>query len=426
MTKRQSSSRPGTALKRLKAIVRAGELINSSLELDTILQVLLTQTLQYLGAVTGTIYLVERERRELWARTMKGKKKIEIRLPIGRGLAGHVARTGRTIRLKDAYKDKRFYRGIDLESGFTTRTMLCAPMKNRSGRIIGVFQVLNKKRGLFTKEDEEFLKAISIPATIAIENARLHLAEVESQKMQRELEVAAAIQRQILPKVLPSPAGLELSALTKPCRSVGGDFYDVIQKDDGTLVLCVADVSGKGVGAALLVSTFQAALHTYVEFGLPLGTIAARLNRILFEDSPAESFITCVLCTYDPVTRELHYVNAGHNHPFLFRENDVPLQLDKGGIGLGLLPAVTYDGGALKLGEGDVLLLYTDGLTEAMNGTQELFGESRLWHALRTYAHLDAVALSDMLSGEVEAFGTGTQQADDLTLMVAKVTARGA
>jgi sigma-B regulation protein RsbU (phosphoserine phosphatase) len=294
-------------------------------------------------------------------------------------------------------------------------------MKNRAGRIVGVFQIMNKKRGTFTAADERFLKAVSIPATIAIENARLHNAEIESQRMQRELELAAAIQQQILPKSLPLHPGFQLSAVTRPCREVGGDFYDVIESDHGKLTLAIADVSGKGVASALLVSTFQAALHTYVEFGLPLTSLAMKLNRIIFEDSTAEGFITCVLCTYDPATRTLRYVNAGHNHPMIFRPGAPGIQLDLGGIGLGMLPEVSYGEGEVMLRSNDLLMLYTDGVTEAMNPRQDLYGEARLWTRVNEQLTRHPETIAGDICNDVAKFSQGLQQVDDLTMLLMKV-----
>jgi len=407
---------------RLRILAKASELLNSSLDLNRILDLLLKHTTANLNASTGTIYLVDREKKELFARIRTDRKMVEIRLAIGKGISGYVAKTGKTVRLKDVYRDKRFYRDIDRQSGFRTKTMICAPMKNRAGHIVGVFQILNKKRGSFTSEDARFLKAISIPATIAIENARLHHAEVETQRMQRELELAAAIQQQILPKSLPCVPETQLSAFTKPCREVGGDFYDAIESDDGKLTLAIADVSGKGVAGALLVSTFQAALHTYVEFRLPLKTLAMKLNRIIFEDSTVEGFITCVLCTYDPKTRILRYVNAGHNHPMVFRTGGPGLQLDRGGIGLGMLSDVSYEEGEVVLGAHDLLFLYTDGVTEAMNADQDLYGEARLWARVREHLLFPVNNIAGHVWDDVHRFSEGVQQVDDLTMLLMRVT----
>jgi len=421
--KLQTSS-PSTkrTIKRLQTLVKASELLTSSLDLDRVLQTLLTLTTKHLKASTGSIYLIDKAKRELWARTMKAKKRMEIRLPMGQGIAGHVAKTGRTVRIRDVYNDKRFYRGIDLKTGFRTRTMLCMPMKDAGGRTVGVFQILNKRIGVFTKDDERFLKAVSIPATIAIENARLHLAEIEGQKMARELELAAAIQQQILPKSIPHINGVQISAMTRPCRAVGGDFYDLVPLEEDKVALAIADVSGKGISGALLVSTFQAALHAYLEFALPLTEIASRLNSIIYEDSTSESFITCVLCVYEARTRKLRYVNAGHNYPIVFKPTGGFVQLEAGGIGLGMIPDVRYTEGEIQLNGSELLLLYTDGVTEAMNRTQDLYGETRLCTQISNLLSCGPGEIETHIVNDVESFSEGIPQVDDCTMVLMKVT----
>jgi GAF domain-containing protein len=187
----------------LNALLESSQLLNSTLNLDDVLSILLGLATRNLGADRGTIYLVDREKGELWSRVLDGRRKMEIRLKLGHGIAGTVGKTGRSIVLKDAYKDGRFDKGFDRESGFRTRTMLCTPMKDRNGRIVGVFQILNKKRGHFSGQDERFLTALSIPASIALENARLHEADIRNQRAEKELEVASKIQQQLLPEALP-------------------------------------------------------------------------------------------------------------------------------------------------------------------------------------------------------------------------------
>jgi sigma-B regulation protein RsbU (phosphoserine phosphatase) len=421
---RKRSIGTGRIIGRLKMLVKASELLNSSLDLDTILDVLLRYTVKSLNATGGTIYLFDRPTGVLSARRMVGGKPVEIRLGPGEGIAGFVAKTGKTVRIADAYKDKRFFRGIDRRSGFKTRSMLCAPMKNKAGKLVGVFQILNKRKGKFTPEDARFLSSISIPATIAIENARLHQAEMEGERMRRDLELAAALQRQILPTTLPQGASYELEAMTSPCRTVGGDFYDAIEDGKGNIVLVVADASGKGIGAALLVSTFQAALHTYVEFGLSLPEIAFKLNRILYEDSTVSSFVTCILASFDEKTSSLRYVNAGHNNPILRTADGKETELITGGVPLGMVGNAGYDEGEVLLRPGDLLLVYTDGLTEAMDNSGILYGEDRLRKILQQAADLPLHETGKLLFDDVRAHLGSDQQNDDLTLLLLRIPRR--
>ena len=180
-----------SSIRRLNALVQASHLLNSSLNLKRVLSTLLDVATKNLDADRGTIYLLDGDRRELWSQVLKGDELMEIRLPMGKGIAGAVGKTGETINLKDAYKDKRFNKEIDTKTGFRTKSMLCMPMRNRAGKIVGVFQILNKRHGHFDRNDEHFLSELSIPASIAIENARLHIAELDHQRFEKELEVRA-------------------------------------------------------------------------------------------------------------------------------------------------------------------------------------------------------------------------------------------
>lgn len=409
------------ALKLLNALVEASQLLNSTLNLKKILSILLELATKNLDAERGTIYLLDREKRELWSQVLKGDKAMEIRLPLGKGIAGAVAKSGKTINVMDAYADPRFDRGFDERSGYRTTTMLCMPMRDRKEKIVGVFQILNKRKRGFTKWDERFLAAISIPASIAIENARLHLAEIENQRVEKELEVAGRIQQQLLPRELPQSAGYELSALTIPCHTVGGDYYNATKIDETRVVLTIADVSGKGIPAALLVSSLHAALHISLESGLTPVEVVSKLNQYIYNNSTSEKFITLLLAMYDSATRTLSYVNAGHCYPYIRCADGTVTTLTEGSYCLGILPSVAYKEGTVQLAPSDTLVLYTDGVTEAMNRREELFGEERLETVLREGAGLSASDIQSNILAKVNAFSKGVAQSDDVTMMVLKV-----
>ena len=254
MAKQASVSRAGgtatrSYVRRLESLIDASDKLNSALDLNQLLRIILELATRNLNADRGTIYLIDQEKKELWSKVLKGRELVEIRLPVGTGIAGTVAKTGKTINLRDAWKDRRFFSGFDLRTGFQTKTMLCMPMRNRKGKIIGVFQIINKKRGTFDREDEQFLDAFSDHAALAIETAYLHQAIVEKERVEREIQIAAEIQQRLLPKTLPSIPGYELDGIAIPCKTIGGDYYDLIPLPDGRQVITVADVSGKGIPA---------------------------------------------------------------------------------------------------------------------------------------------------------------------------------
>jgi len=410
-----------SSIRRLNALVQASHLLNSSLNLKRVLSTLLDVATKNLDADRGTIYLLDGDRRELWSQVLKGDELMEIRLPMGKGIAGAVGKTGETINLKDAYKDKRFNKEIDTKTGFRTKSMLCMPMRNRAGKIVGVFQILNKRHGHFDRNDEHFLSELSIPASIAIENARLHIAELDHQRFEKELEVAYRIQQQILPRELPQMAGIETTAIAIPCHTVGGDFYDVIRINDDKVALVIADVTGKGIPAALLVSTLQASLHAFIEHTYSPTDLVMKLNRVINENSTPEKFITFFICIYDIPTWTLRYVNAGHNHPFILFEKGGIEPLSKGGFCLGVFSDNRYEEGEIRLNPGDALILYTDGVTEAMNAKNDMYGEARLYLTMHKMLDKNVKEIERSILSDIKSFADGAPQADDVTLVLMKV-----
>ncbi len=409
------------SIKRLNALVQASHLLNSSLNLKKVLTTLLDVATKNLDADRGTIYLLDNEKKELWSQVLKGEEMTEIRLPLGKGIAGTVGKTGETVNLKDAYNDKRFNKDFDAKSGYRTKSILCMPMRNKSGKIVGVFQILNKKKGAFDKQDEFFLSELSIPASLAIENARLHIAELENQRVEKELEVAYRIQQQILPRELPAMAGIQLSAISIPCHTVGGDYFDVIKINEDKVALVIADVTGKGIPAALLVSTLQASLHAYIEHGLPITQLVTKLNHVIGLNSTPEKFITFFLGIYDIPTWTLRYVNAGHNHPFVVWAKGGLETLSKGGFCLGVFDDCKYEEGELRLNPADTLILYTDGVTEAMNHKHDLYGEARLYITMNKLIEKNVPDMQKGILEDIKVFADGTPQNDDVTLVLMKV-----
>jgi len=246
---------------RLKLVIEAAKALNSTLDLDKLLGVILETALGLVDGDRGTVYLLDAEKKELWSRVLKGGERIEIRMPMGSGIAGYVAATGDTLNIPDAYFDTRFNPEIDRVTGYRTRSILCMPMKNRAGMIAGVFQILNKRTGIFTADDESVLDALSVHAAIAVENARLYEQERQKIAMEKDLQAAREVQMTLIPKRVPEVAGYRFAAVTIPAREVGGDLYDFTAKEPGQLAVCLGDVSGKGLAASLLMANVQATLR---------------------------------------------------------------------------------------------------------------------------------------------------------------------
>ncbi len=417
-----SASHKHGEIKRLEALINASKILNSTLDLDKLLALILDLATKNLKAARGTIYLIDAERKELWSKVLKGKNLVEIRLPIGTGIAGHVAKTGKTINLRDAWKDKRFFSGFDLRTGFQTKTMLCMPMRDRKGKIIGVFQIMNKNVGTFSKEDETFLEAFSVHAALAIETARLHQGIVEKERIEKELEIAGHIQRRLLPKELPMLEGYEVDAVARPSKLVGGDYYDFIPLADGKYALVIADVSGKGVPAALLVSTLHASLHAYIDGTSNLADLVGKLNNVVHGNTEPERYITMFMGVLDTHRGTFTYVNAGHCFPFVVRPRQLSItSLPATGLPVGMFEGVEFEQVTHKLESGDFLVLYTDGVTEAMNKSFEEYGEIRFRQVMMAYGDQSAGGFLGGIVADVEKFVAGEPQSDDITLVVLKM-----
>lgn len=274
----------------------------------------------------------------------------------------------------------------------------------------------------YSEADLELLASIANLAIISLENARLFKEAIEKQKMEDELQIAREIQKGLLPSVLPSIPGFELAATNVSSKQVGGDYYDAIAMPDGRYVIAIGDVSGKGTPASLLMANLQATIRALVPLNLSLSELTSRVNDLMCQNTGADKFITFFWAIIDPATKTLTYVNAGHNYPYLFHADGSVDQLEKGGMILGVMPTMTaYEEEGKQLRTGDLLILFTDGVSEAMSKDSVEFGEDRLQKLIRENARLSAQALMDAIHQDILEFTTGAPQSDDITMMIVKV-----
>ena len=276
----------------------------------------------------------------------------------------------------------------------------------------------------FGSADASLLSGFAAQAAMAIENARLYETALEQERTRRELSLAANIQQNLLPHSMPELHGYELAAHTVACRTVGGDFYDFIPLPEGRYLIVVADVAGKGIPAALLVFTMSATLHALVSelaAGMPLPEFVAKVNESVHRSSTTSRFITAFFGILDPSRGILVSVNAGHNAPLLISEKrDGPVELSEGGLCLGMFDGMSYTQEVTELLPGDLLAMYSDGVTEAQDCEQEEFGVDNLLTALRKDggASGSAGAAIESVVHAVDAFVKDAGQFDDLTMVV--------
>ncbi len=273
----------------------------------------------------------------------------------------------------------------------------------------------------YSEADKEFIYSVGSSAIISLENRRLFQEALEKQKMEEELEIAREIQKNLLPRSIPNFNGVEIEAINYSSKQVGGDYYDIITLDNQSFCTAIADVSGKGVPAALLMANLQAFLRIITKQGMQLDEATSIINDLITENTSDGKFITFFWCIYNCTNKTLVYVNAGHNPPFFIREGSIQ-KLDKGGIILGVMKTfMPYTRQTLQLKSGDVLILFTDGITEAMNLKGEEFSDERLEMLALKYSQLSAADIVTGIRKEIQDFSRGAVQSDDITLVVIKV-----
>lgn len=405
-------------VKLLRSLVEASKLLNSTLDLDHLLTLILRVATENTGADRGTIYLLDRQRNEIWSRVAQGEEIVEIRLPLNQGIAGHVASSGETVSLANVYDDPRFDRTIDERTGYHTQTMLCMPLRNKEREIIGVFQILNKKSAIFDDQDTAFLDALSTHAAIALENARLYHEALEKKRLESEISLAREIQQRLLPAKMPSFDGFEFAAKNIPTSQVGGDYYDFVTLPDQRLAFAIGDVSGKGVPAALLMSSVRAGFQTQLREDRSLTSAANKLNQLIFHCTSMSSFITFFFGVIHPGRKHIDYVNCGHNPPYVLKRDGQMEELREGGLVLGMVDGIKFARGRTKLLPGESLVAFTDGVTEAMNKRGRQFTEKKLERIIKRESKRSASVMLETVIKAVQEHIGGAPQSDDITMLV--------
>ncbi len=414
------------SITQLSLLFEATKLLQSTLDLSELLELILKIAKTECRADRGTVFLVDNKRQQLWSIVAFGLEHEEIRLPFGRGVAGRVASTGEVLNVEDAYSLEFFEPSFDQKFQYKTRSLLCLPIRHVTGEVVGVIQLLNKITGRFTRDDEDFLQKLSGHMAMALENARLHKEALEKQRMERELEMARGIQRGLLPEEPPVVPGYELAVANKPCYEVGGDYYDFLSLGPQTLLLVIADVEGKGVSSALVMSNLQATLRALVTHLHSLEVLALSLNEMIYNDTRSRKFLSIFLGLLDTRKSGLHYINAGHVPPLLVSgETGQYKLLHEGGTVVGLFPEAEYARGSVRLSPGDVLVCCTDGVTEPCDERDEEYGTERMADCVARHRHKSAQHIVQAVLDDVTAFAINGKHLDDQVLMVLKVTQTG-
>jgi phosphoserine phosphatase RsbU/P len=411
--------------RKLDVLLRISKSLGLEIRLDPLLQLIVAEVTAAMQAERTTLFLVDRTKPDqLVSRVAEGVGAHEIRVLFGFGIAGTTAQTRQTINIPDSYNDSRFNPAFDKSSGFRTKSILSMPIIDQSGVLIGVVQVLNKKGGAFTKDDEEFLDAICVHLGIALKRAEMVDAYLQSQIVTKSLELAKEIQMGLVPKdfpALPEVKEVDIYATIIPTFEVGGDLYDFFPLDENHICFIIGDVSDKGIPAALFMAMARTAFKmAAIASPSSIGLTMARVNQFLCESNPQQMFVTALAGILDLRTGLVEYADAGHEPPFILQPSGAVRKVDKvGGIVLGFIPGEEFKCGTMQLNPGETLVLYTDGVTEAMNMDHELFGADAIERTLTEIPQsADSEAIINALLEGMRGFVGQAKQNDDITMLV--------
>jgi sigma-B regulation protein RsbU (phosphoserine phosphatase) len=396
--------------------------------LDDILRVILELVSTQLDCERATVFLRDERTGKLHARQMIGSERIEIVLEKGVGIAGYVAEYGESVLLDDAHSDTRFDPATDNRTGFITRTMLCVPLRRPDCTLMGSLQAINARRERFTGADLAYLESFAALAAIAVEREQLAQEAVRAQLISTELSLARQIQQRLLPQPgkinLPSP--YSAWGTSQACYDVGGDTYDALMLASGECAFWVADVSGKGIGAALLMTTLQTELRALVRAEPDLARLATELNGRVTSVAPLGTYATLFLGVVDAKQERLRYLNAGHMPPiWMHSRTPDERDFDVSGMPIGLLPDSPYETGEAPFAMGERLAVYSDGVTDAENTYGATYEMSGLTASLARISASDVGQIGTAFFEDLDRFRIGTPAKDDTTYLVVGLECRG-
>jgi serine phosphatase RsbU (regulator of sigma subunit)/pSer/pThr/pTyr-binding forkhead associated (FHA) protein len=409
----------------LAIISRVSVTLLSPLSLDETMDQVLDCVFSAIAADRGYALLLETAptgESNLVCKAMRSRSAGPVSLDqveLSRSITEQVLRQGESVLTSDAQQDPRFqeHRSIAL-SGI--RSVMAVPLAV-GGRVLGMIYVDSPfATNRFTTRDLQLLALIAGVAAIRIENVRLLDMQAEKKRLADELAVASEIQLRLHPATPPPIPGYDLIGVSFPCYEVGGDYYDFIAKRDGRFVIALGDVSGKGTGAALLMSSVHAAVRAQATTRLSAPEIVGEINQYIYDNTPANRYVTLFYSELDARTNELTYINGGHNAPILVRTTGEVTRLDIGGFPVGITPDGNYREGWAQMEKGDVLVIYSDGASECLDEQGEEFGEARMIEIIQKHRQRTAAGIRDRIEQALTQFAGKAKSVDDLTLVIVK------
>lgn len=410
-----------TAAEEVSLIADIGGLLAGERNLQTVLDRIVSETARVMKCKYASLRLYHARTDELTVAAVHNLSPQYVSKGVIRRSENPIdqeALQGRLVYIEDAQSDPRIRwpaeaRKLGIVSGLTAGMLY-------HGRPIGVLRIYSERRRRFRAAQRQLLQAVAAQAAIAIVNARLLEERLRAAALERELALAGDVQVRMVRTQPPFHAHVESGIVFDPSSHVGGDFCDVLALCDGRLLAVVGDVAGHGIAAALLMASTRGALRALAEHESDLGEILVQLNRQVCRETSSAEFITIALAAINASGTELGYALAGHEPPYLARAGEL-MRLEESELVLGLDSAAPYRETRVELRRGDVLLLFTDGVVEAMNFEQEIFGRARLAESLRSYAGLAAAAMLRNIRWDIRRFVGLAEQSDDLTMVGLRV-----
>ena len=410
----------------LSIVSQVGIALLPRTSLEDTLKMTIDLVFQAIPAERGFLFL--KENGELTCKIARGVNEAALpsasQVQLSRSITNKVLSEGSSVLTSDAMHDPRFQAQHSVVLS-QIRSVMAVPLASGE-EIFGMVYVDNPFNNRFTEEDLKVLTTIASVASIKIENDRLLDERLEKRRMEEELKVASEIQMRLQPFSPPKLEGWDMTGVSFPCREIGGDYYDFIhRKRDTHLIVAVGDVSGKGTGAALLMSSLHAAVRAQSQTRASISEVMGEINQYIFENSPSNKFLTLFYGDLDPDTGTLTYSNGGHNAPMFVRRSGDVERLDKGGLPIGMMQGVAYQEASVAFDRGDVLVIYSDGITESINEREEEFDEERLIEVVKDNLGRSASGIRDRIDEALSRFVGTTAPVDDMTLMIIKRTDSG-
>lgn len=411
------------AVEELSVLNEVALAVSSASALDQVIDLIVQKCVKHLRVEQGAVLLLDRQQEQAPLKTMVRKVRSDyagIPYRLGDQITGWMIKNQQPLLIPDLAADERFRMPPEAAD---VRNLLCVPLRLKGG-MVGVLTVFNKIGGEgFSESDQRLLTIIAAQSAQVIETTRLLEEEQALARIEQELNTARDIQRRLLPKYPPTIAGYDIAGRSEAARLVGGDYFDFLESAQDGLGLCLADVSGKGISAALVMAAVQATVRSQSLTGLPLGEQVGNANRLLYDSTESDKFVTMFYGRLDPNSGALRYTNAGHNPPAVFSDRAEPELLEAGGPVLGVLPQMPFSEGSAELAPGSTLVVYSDGISEAMDSKDEEFGEERFYQLVRDNRDLSAAAFVDKVFAAVKEFCGDAPQTDDMSLIVVRRSA---